>query len=63
MRMTEFMGAIRNRQALATCLEISREVMSGSYYKALMACKKLFEFEQERLNYDPESVSKHAARG
>ena len=63
LRMTEFMGAIQNRQALATCLEISREVMSGSYYKALMACKKLFEFEQERLNYDPENVSKHAACG
>jgi flagellar protein FlbT len=62
MRMTEFMGAIQNRQALATCLEISREVMSGTYYKALMACKKLFEFEQERLNYDLESLSKHAAR-
>jgi flagellar protein FlbT len=62
MRMTEFMGAIQNRQALAICLEISREVMAGAYYKALMACKKLFEFEQERLDYDLESLSKHAAR-
>ncbi len=61
MRMTEFMGAIQNRQALAICLEISREVMSGSYYKALMTCKKLFEFEQERLTHDLESVSNHAA--
>jgi flagellar protein FlbT len=62
MRMTEFMSAIHNRQALATCLEISREVMAGSYYKALMACKRLYEFEQERLSYDSENVSKHAAR-
>ena len=61
LRMTEFMGAIRNRQALATCVEISRDVMNGSYYKALMNCKKLFEFEQERLGYDPQSVSRHAA--
>lgn len=61
MRMTEFMGAIKNRRALATCLEISREVMGGSYYKALMACKKLYEFEQERLSYDSESISDHAA--
>src|SRR5690242_7941212 len=45
LRMTEFMGAIRNRQALAACVEISRDVMSGAYYKALMLCKKLFEFE------------------
>lgn len=61
IRMTEFMGAIKNREALATCLDISREVMSGAYYKALMSCKKLFEFEQERLSYDPESLPKHAA--
>jgi flagellar protein FlbT len=61
MRMTEFMGAIRNRQALAACLEISRDVMSGSYYKALMTCKKLYEFEQERLKYVPENVSEHTA--
>lgn len=61
LRMTEFMGAIHNRAALAACIEISRDVMSGAYYKALMLCRKLFEFEQERLNYDPESLSKHAA--
>ena len=61
LRMTEFMGAVRNRQALATCVEISRDVMSGSYYKALMLCRKLFEFEQERLNYDLKSVPANAA--
>lgn len=61
MRMTEFMGAIQNRNALAACIEISRDVMAGSYYKALMLCRKLFEFEQERLNYDPKSVPAHAA--
>jgi len=26
LRMTEFMGAIKNHEALATCLEISRDV-------------------------------------
>ena len=61
LRMTEFMGAIQNRSALAVCMEISREVMSGAYYKALMLCRKLFEFEQERLSYDAESLSKHAS--
>jgi flagellar protein FlbT len=61
LRMTEFMGAIKNHDALAACVEISREVMSGSYYRALMQCKKLFEFERERLSYDPQSVSEHAA--
>lgn len=61
LRMTEFMGAICNREALATCIEISREVMAGSYYKALVLCRKLFEFERERLDYDHKSLSKHAA--
>jgi len=61
LRMTEFMGAIRNRMALAQCVEISRDVIAGNYSKALMLCKKLFEFEQERLNYDGKSVPKHAA--
>jgi flagellar biosynthesis repressor protein FlbT len=61
LRMTEFMGAISNREALATCIEISRDVMGSSFYKALMLCKKLFEFERERLSYDSQSLSKHAA--
>ncbi len=61
LRMTEFMGAISNREALAICIEISRDVMAASYYKALMLCKKLFEFERERLSYDPQSLSKYAA--
>jgi flagellar protein FlbT len=61
LRMTEFMGAIANREVLATCVEISRDVMSRSYYKGLMNCKKLFEFEKERLSYDPQSLPEHAA--
>ncbi len=52
LRMTEFMGAIRTKSARATCIEISREVQNGAYYKALMLCKKLFDFEKERLAYD-----------
>ena len=63
LRMTEFMGAIQNRQMLASCIEISRDVMAGAYYKALISCRKLFDYEQECLNYDPESVSKRSARG
>jgi flagellar biosynthesis repressor protein FlbT len=61
LRMTEFMGAIRNREILAACVEISRDVTQGHYYKALMACRKLFDYEQERLNYDPASVSERSA--
>ena len=63
LRMTEFMSAVQNRQVLAACVDISRDVTQGAYYKALMACRKLFDFEQERLNYDPEKLSKRTARG
>jgi flagellar protein FlbT len=61
LRMTEFMSAIQNRAALAACVDISRDVMQGAYYKALMASRKLFEFEKERLNYVPEKLPTHAA--
>jgi flagellar protein FlbT len=63
LRMTEFMGAVQNRAILSTCVDISKDVMSGAYYRALVKCKGLFDFERERLEYDLESVSKHAARG
>jgi flagellar protein FlbT len=61
LRMTEFMGAIQTRTVLASCIEISRDVTNSQYYKALMTCRKLFEFEQERLNYDPAGLQEHAA--
>ena len=63
LRMTEFMGAIQNRAVLASCVEISRDVVQGAYYKALISCRKLFDYEQERLRYGSEDVSKRSARG
>ena len=56
LRMTEFMGALSNPQMLAACVEINRDVAQGQYYKALMSCRKLFDYEQERLNYVPASI-------
>jgi len=53
LRMTEFMGALTNPDILAACVEISRDVAQGSYYKALISSRKLFNYEQERLNYVP----------
>lgn len=49
MRMTEFMGAIRNPEVLGECVAVSRDVMSGDYYKALNRCRKLIDYERERL--------------
>jgi flagellar biosynthesis repressor protein FlbT len=62
LRVTEFMNAISNRNALDACIALSKDVMNGHHYKALMKCRKLFEFEQERLNYVHQSVSESATR-
>jgi flagellar protein FlbT len=62
LRMNEFMSAIRNPEILTACVDITRDVTQGSYYKALIACRKLFDYEQERLNYDPSSVPEYSAR-
>lgn len=48
-RLTEFMGVIRNPEILADCVAISKHAMSREYYKALMMCRKLIEYEGERL--------------
>jgi flagellar protein FlbT len=49
LRMTEFMNAISTPEAVENCVKISRDVMDKNYYKALINCKKLIAFEQERL--------------
>ena len=48
-RMNEFMGAIRNPEILAECVTISKHILGQEYYKALMGCRKLVEYEDERL--------------
>ena len=48
-RLTEFMSAIRNPDVLADCVSISKHAMAREYYKALMLCRKLIEYEDERL--------------
>jgi flagellar protein FlbT len=49
LRMTEFMGAVRNPAILAECVALSRDVMAGEYYKALNKCRTLMAYEGERL--------------
>ena len=48
-RLTEFMGVIRNPEVLAECVAISKHAMAREYYKALMLCRKLIDYEDERL--------------
>lgn len=50
LRMTEFMGAISNGDVLSECVTISKDVMAGEYYKALLRCRKLIAYEAERLS-------------
>jgi flagellar protein FlbT len=49
-RTTEFMGATRNPAALADCVTASRHVMAREYYKALMAARKLVDYEEGLAN-------------
>lgn len=53
LRMRQFMQAISNTAVLAVCVDIGGDVACGHYYKALIACRTLFDYEQERLNYEP----------
>jgi flagellar protein FlbT len=48
-RLAEFMGAVRNPEVLAECVSISRDVMAGDFYRALMRCRKIIAYEDERL--------------
>ena len=60
-RLSEFMTAIRNPDILADCVNISRLVMSREYYKALALCRKLIEYEDERLGHVPSGLSESRA--
>lgn len=55
-RMSEFMGAVTDSDALATCVNISQCVMERQYYKGLTHCRRLLEFEKARLTYEPAGV-------
>ncbi|HWU49582.1 MAG TPA: flagellar biosynthesis repressor FlbT [Asticcacaulis sp.] len=50
-RMTEFMGVISNPVILAECVAVSKSILAREYYKALMGCRKLIEYEDERLGH------------
>ncbi len=50
-RLTEVAGVLSDTQALSLCLKISASVANGAYYKALVHCRALIEFENERLTH------------
>jgi flagellar protein FlbT len=57
LRMSEFMGAIRNPNVMADCVDVSKYCMEREYYKALMLCRKIIEYEDERLGNVSAGVS------
>ena len=56
-RLTEFMSVISNPAILADCVNLSKHCMAREYYKALMLCRKIIEYEDERLGNVPSGVS------
>ncbi|HRO33268.1 MAG TPA: flagellar biosynthesis repressor FlbT [Brevundimonas sp.] len=49
-RVTEFMTATRNPEAMADCVAASKHVLAREYYKALLAARKLVEYEDKVAN-------------
>ncbi len=55
-RLSEFMGVIRNPDVLTDCVSVSKHVLGREYYKALMLCRKLMDYEDERIGHVPSGV-------
>jgi flagellar protein FlbT len=49
LRMTEFMNAVGSSEILSECVSVSREVMASEFYKALLRCRKLIQYEAKLL--------------
>ena len=62
-RLTEFMTATRNPNVLTECVNLSRHILENEYYKALMICRKLIDYEDEVLGNVASSVSAGRAEG
>jgi flagellar protein FlbT len=62
-RLNDFMSVIGNAAVLADCVSVSRHVMAREYYKALMLCRKLIEYEDERLGNVATSLPKGGGAG
>jgi flagellar protein FlbT len=62
-RVTEFMSVVRQPEVLAVCVDASRLVMAREYYKALMACRKLIEYEDGVLGHVGTGVPASRAAG
>jgi flagellar protein FlbT len=48
-RMTEFVGAVRDADALRASVSANRHVMARDYYRALVACRTLLDHERRAM--------------
>jgi flagellar protein FlbT len=55
-RLSEFMSAIANPGIMGDCVSISKYLLEREYYKALMLCRKLIDYEDERLGHGASSL-------
>ncbi len=49
LRLGELLGVLSSQPGIDLCTRISEQVMSGALYQALVSCRKLIDFEKERL--------------
>lgn len=56
-RLSEFMNVVRQPDVLADCVSISKHVLARDYYKGLHLCRRLIDYEDERLGNVATGVS------
>jgi flagellar biosynthesis repressor protein FlbT len=49
LRMSEFLGVIANPEIRALCVDISMQMTDRDFYKALANCRKLLDYEIDKL--------------
>jgi flagellar protein FlbT len=47
--LADFMAALANPAARLACIEASKSVLAGDYYRALMHCRTLIDYEDHVL--------------
>lgn len=62
-RLSEFMSVVRNPDVLADCVTASKHVLAREYYKALMAARKIMDYEESRIGDVASGVSEGGAAG
>ncbi len=50
LRLGELLGVLTSPAGIDLCTRISEQVMAGAFYQALVTCRKLIDFEKERLS-------------